>query len=81
MRVSALCWIALRSVVYRCTLHRMACHRRSHLSAGSRQNKTLPIQFNVPSIVIVECENASAGGEKDHMMGFWMVDIMTRKNT
>ncbi len=32
-----------------------------------------------PSITIAECENASAGGEKDQRMGFRMVDIMTHK--
>ena len=32
-----------------------------------------------PSIAIAECENASVGGEKDHIMGFLMVDIMTHK--
>jgi hypothetical protein len=38
------------------------------------------VLFDVsPSIAIAECENASAGGEKDHIMGFWMVDIMTHK--
>jgi hypothetical protein len=38
------------------------------------------ILFDVPpSIAIAECENASAGGEKDHRMGFRMVDIMTHK--
>jgi hypothetical protein len=39
------------------------------------------ILFDVPpSIAIAECENgenASAGGEKDHRMGFRMVDVMT----
>ncbi len=38
------------------------------------------ILFDVPpSIAIAECENASAGGEKDHRMGFRMVDIMIHK--
>ncbi len=38
------------------------------------------VLFNVPpSIAMAEWENASAGGEKDHRMGFRMVDIMTRK--
>ncbi len=38
------------------------------------------ILFDVPpSIAIAECENTSTGGEKDHRMDFWMVDIMTRK--
>ncbi len=31
-----------------------------------------------PSIAIAECRNASTGGEKDHRMGFWVGDIMTR---
>jgi hypothetical protein len=35
--------------------------------------------FDVPSIAIAECENAYAGVEKDHRMGFWMVDVMTHK--
>jgi hypothetical protein len=38
------------------------------------------VLFNVPpSIAMAECVNASAGGEKDHRIGFRMVDIMTRK--
>ena len=38
------------------------------------------ILFHVPLfIAIVECENASVGGEKDHKMSFRMVDVMTHK--